>query len=349
MHVERVQRQLSRSVEALALRVDPPRAGRLGNLLHADSDLHIGGHSTRADGLAYAPFSKGSATLGTLLPSRSTARCALVALLLLVAIPGGLAVGATHGSGVPRLLFPVVGPATYTDDFGDARGALRHEGNDLLAAKRQLAVAVESGTVTFWTTSASAGCMLYLHGVSGTTYQYIHLNNDLTAANDNKGKCAAGTSYAKGLKDGAHVEAGQPIGYVGDSGDANGIHPHLHFEVHPHDGKAVDPFPFLNKARHLLFAAPPGSDVSVALTGTLVSVDDTALEVEVASLHVSTGLRVVKVNRIVSVVPDVEGGAAALEPGARLRVTTLRGPLSLAQELGTAGALSAASVVPLDS
>ena len=54
--------------------------------------------------------------------------------------------------------------------------------------------------------------MLYLYGASGTTYIYIHLNNDLTAKNDNKGKCVAGGSYWKGLKDGARVAAGQPIG-----------------------------------------------------------------------------------------------------------------------------------------
>jgi hypothetical protein len=248
---------------------------------------------------------------------------------------------------VPRLLFPVVGPVTYRDDFGEPRGRLTHQGNDLLAAKRQLAVAVEAGTVTFWTTSASAGCMLYLHGASGTTYQYIHLNNDLTAGNDNEGKCVAGTSYAKGLVDGARVQAGQPVGYVGDSGDANGIHPHLHFEVHPHDGVAVDPFPYLKKAQHLLFAAPPGTSVSVALTGTLVAADAGALQLQVQTLRVSTGLRIVKVNRVVSVVPDAGGVAASLAAGARIRVTTTRVPLSLAQELGQAGALGASLVEPL--
>ena len=47
-------------------------------------------------------------------------------------------------------------------------------------------VAVEDGKIKFWTTSARAGCMLYLYGASGTTYLYIHLNNDVTMANDNQ-------------------------------------------------------------------------------------------------------------------------------------------------------------------
>ena len=47
---------------------------------------------------------------------------------------------------------------------------------------RTPAIAVEAGKVKYWTTSARAGCMLYLYGESGTTYLYIHLNNDLTEA-----------------------------------------------------------------------------------------------------------------------------------------------------------------------
>jgi peptidase M23-like protein len=186
---------------------------------------------------------------------------------------------------VPTLLFPVAGATTYQDDFGQPRPGGKHEGNDLLATKKTPVIAVESGTIKFWTTSASAGCMLYLYGASGTMYEYIHLNNDLTMQNDNRGSCVPGIAYARGLKDGAKVTAGQQIGYVGDSGDANGIHPHLHFEVHPNGGAAVDPYPYLQSAQHLLFFAKLGTPFTLALTGTVVSATDTSLKVQLTTLQ----------------------------------------------------------------
>ena len=154
----------------------------------------------------------------------------------------------------------------------------------MLAPKRALALAAEPGKVKFWTHSATAGCMLYLYGASGTTYYYIHLNNDLTNRNDNRGKCVAGTAYARGLKNGAKVAGGQVVGYVGDSGDANGIHPHLHFELHPNGGRAVDPYPWLQSGQHLLFAAPRGSPFTLELRGAVAGVTDTSIRVRVASV-----------------------------------------------------------------
>jgi hypothetical protein len=195
-----------------------------------------------------------------------------------------MAAVAPKGS-VPTLIFPVAGPTTYIDDFGQARAGGPHQGNDLMAAKKTPVVAVEPGKVKFWTTSASAGCMLYLYGASGTAYMYIHLNNDLTMRNDNRGTCVPGVSYARGLKDGAKVQAGQMIGYVGDSGDANGISSHLHFEVHPDGGAAVSPFPYLQSAQHLLFYAKTGTPFSLALTGTVVSATDTTLTLTVSQLQ----------------------------------------------------------------
>ena len=182
-------------------------------------------------------------------------------------------------------LFPVAGPTTYQDDFGQPRPGGPHQGNDLMAAKKTPVIAVESGRVEFWTTSASAGCMLYLYGDSGTMYEYIHLNNDVTMKNDNRGKCVAGMSYAKGLKDGQHVTAGQQIGYVGDSGDANGGASHLHFEVHPKGAAAVDPYPFLQSAQHLLYFAKLGSPFALALTGIVLDTTSTSLTLQVGTLH----------------------------------------------------------------
>jgi hypothetical protein len=186
---------------------------------------------------------------------------------------------------IPTLIFPVAGDVTYIDDFGQARAGGPHQGNDLMGVKKTPVVAVESGKVTFWTTSASAGCMLYLYGDSGTMYEYIHLNNDLTMKNDNRGSCVAGVSYAKGLKTGAHVQAGQVVGYLGDSGDANGIASHLHFEVHPNGGSAVSPYSYLQSAQRLLFFAKVGTPFTLALTGKVVSATDTALTVQVSLLQ----------------------------------------------------------------
>ena len=186
---------------------------------------------------------------------------------------------------MPTLIFPVAGDVTYIDDFGQARAGGPHQGNDLMGVKKTPVVAVESGKVTFWTTSASAGCMLYLYGDSGTMYEYIHLNNDLTMKNDNRGTCVPGVSYAKGLKSGAHVQAGQIVGYLGDSGDANGIASHLHFELHPNGGDAVSPYTYLQSAQRLLFFAKVGTPFTLALTGKVVTATDTALTVQVSLLQ----------------------------------------------------------------
>jgi hypothetical protein len=169
---------------------------------------------------------------------------------------------------VPKAVFPVVGPARYFSDFGAPRSQGRHEGNDIMSVRWAPAVAVEGGTVQF--DSGGWGCMLNLLGDSGTKYAYIHLNNDLTTKNDNRGKCVPGVAFAKGLKSGQRVEMGQHIAYVGDSGDADGIQPHLHFERHPGGGAATDPFRWLNRVPRLLFTAPLGSPVSLALRGTVL-------------------------------------------------------------------------------
>ena len=256
---------------------------------------------------------------------------------------------------VPRLIFPVVGTVSYTDDFGQARAGGAHQGNDILAARHAPAVAVEPGTVKFWTTSANAGCMLYLYGDSGTTYLYIHLNNDQTARNDNQGSCVAGTAYAPGLKSGAHVAAGQLVGYVGDSGDADGIHPHLHFELHPNDGAAVSPYRYLRKAQPLIFYAKPGSKVSLSVAGTIRSALDGMLELRASQVQLNSS-KPMKINRalVLSIaddasvsldLPSVLVGLEALLPGLRATVYTLPVKVTLAAQRGDSQALTAWRIV----
>jgi hypothetical protein len=229
-----------------------------------------------------------------------------------------------------RFVFPVVGRVQYTNDFGAPRPQGPHEGNDIMAPRRALAVATEAGKIKFWTHSATAGCMLYLYGKSGTTYLYIHLNNDLTNGNDNRGKCVAGTSYAPGLKDGAKVQAGQLLGFVGDSGDANGVGTHLHFEVHPHDGGAVNPYKYLNRAYRPLFAVLPKKQFTISATATVESstldVDGTSatLKVDVKTLRAwPGGFKIPNVNRTISLTVQDTDSIQLLHTGPTPAATTV--------------------------
>jgi hypothetical protein len=275
-----------------------------------------------------------------------------VLIVMLVLAAGA---NASQAKSVPRLVFPVIGAVTYSDDFGAPRAGGAHEGNDILADRKAPAVAVEPGKVKFWTTSANAGCMLYLYGDSGTTYLYIHLNNDLTSRNDNRGSCVAGTSYAVGLKDGARVAAGQLIGYVGDSGDANGIHPHLHFEVHPNDGSAVDPYAYLRKAQALMFYAKTNATVSLSLTGTIVSAFAGTLALKTSEIQVDTAKPVVVSRRILLSLPDATPvsldmpsltlGLDALLTGLKAVARTLPVRATLPVQRGDASMLTAARIL----
>ena len=214
-----------------------------------------------------------------------TARGLVVAAVAVTAVGLAGAVSAAPSGKVPRLVFPIVGAVAFSNDWGAARWQGSHEGTDIMAPRRTIEVAAEPGKVKFWTSSASAGCMLYLYGKSGTTYYYIHLNNDLTKGNDNRGACVPGVAYAKGLRDGARVEAGQPVGYVGNSGDADSTPPHLHFEVHPNDGAAVNPYPYLKKAERLIFATSMKTVVTLTVAGVITRAATGQLTLEVSNLR----------------------------------------------------------------
>jgi murein DD-endopeptidase MepM/ murein hydrolase activator NlpD len=260
----------------------------------------------------------------------------------------------------PAIVFPVVGKATYSDTFASTpKGIL--PGNDIIAAKKSLVAAAENGTVKFVSKYKEAGCMLVLTGVSGRTFEYLHLNNDLTNKNDNTGKCVAGTAYATGLKDGQKVKAGQVIGYVGDSGIANGTQPHVHFEVHT--ANPVNPYPYLNKSQRLMFAVMPGANFTVTVDGDVVSATATTLTFAVSTIHAWPGDLVFKnVNRNITVSvasdadielagPDlastgmVKTTLASAETGQGVSIRTTPAPVTLNAMLGRKGAMEAFEVI----
>jgi hypothetical protein len=210
---------------------------------------------------------------------RTTARATVAVALLILLVA---AVSATPASGnrqgaVPRLVFPLVAKTDLWDNYGDPRGNGRHAGIDMENPWRAPVVAVEDGTIKYWE-SGLGGCMLYHYGASGTTYLYIHLNNDVTRRNDNRGGCKKGVAFA--VPNGAKVAAGEQIAFNGDSGDAAG-NPHLHFEVHPNDGADVNPFRHLKRAVKPLFAARTGDTFSLGLRGKLVAAGASVVTLQV--------------------------------------------------------------------
>jgi hypothetical protein len=249
-----------------------------------------------------------------------------------------------------RLIFPLVGPAQYHNDFGEPRPIGHEEGNDILTPRHTPVVAPEAAKVKFWTDSG-AGCMLYLYGASGTTYLYLHLNNDVSKnpnTNDNKGKCKAGGSYAPGLKDGQKVAAGQLIAFSGDSGNADGI-PHLEFQTRPHDGNPVSPYKALNRALRLMFVTAPGRTFTLSASATVVSTtlaDDDAsatLKVDVKRVRAwPGGYRFARVNRNVTFTVQDTDSIQVLHAGPTPAATTVSLQRLLSAKKGTSLTLTTA-------
>jgi len=130
---------------------------------------------------------------------------------------------------------PMAGPCWFSDDWGDPRGSGRtHQGTDLFAAPQSYVYAVVDGTLIrrAWDQpgqrSGNAWWLLSADG-SGTYYYYGHL-----------------ADFAPELSVGSRVEAGEIIGFMGNTG--NSAFPHLHFEIRPNGGGAVNPYPVLRRS-----------------------------------------------------------------------------------------------------
>lgn len=157
------------------------------------------------------------------------------------------AIGVAPAAVAPRageagivLLVPVAGVqrAAIRDDWGDPRenGLRAHHGTDVMAAGNTPVIAAAPGTVEKLWTSAAGGTTAYVRSPErGWTYYYAHL-----------------AAYAPGLHEGQVLRAGDPVGYVGDTGNAGAGNFHLHFGLtrttpaqHWYQGEDVDPYPYL--------------------------------------------------------------------------------------------------------
>jgi peptidoglycan hydrolase-like protein with peptidoglycan-binding domain len=133
--------------------------------------------------------------------------------------------------GLPTLqVFPMQGRCGFTDTWGQARSEGRsHEGTDVIGARGLALYATNDGVISRMSTGGRlGGNAIYVKIPNGTYFYYAHLD-----------------SFAPGMAVGVPVKAGQIIGYVGSTGTTT---PHLHFEVHPFGGAAVNPYAILKAA-----------------------------------------------------------------------------------------------------
>ena len=180
-------------------------------------------------------------------------------------------------------VFPVFGSAAFGNTFGAFRADVAgkwHHGEDLVAPYGTPLLAVADGTLFSVGWNEIGGWRLWLRDEAGNEFYYAHLS-----------------AYSPLAIAGKRVRAGDVLGFVGDSGDADGGVPHLHFEIHPveflgygYDG-AVAPYPFLiawRRAEDVSFSSgrtyllgrdglsgPPGAPVASAQAGAvLLEADD---------------------------------------------------------------------------
>jgi len=136
-----------------------------------------------------------------------------------------VAVGPPAANG---MVCPQDNPRRFTDTWGAPRGGgtRSHQGTDIFGERGGDVFAITDGTIRRLSNGSTSGLYLTLRGDDGHDYYYMHLQ-DFVASQ------------------GQRVAAGDLIAHNGDTGNARGTTPHIHFEYHPGGGGAVNPYPLL--------------------------------------------------------------------------------------------------------
>jgi len=148
-------------------------------------------------------------------------------------------------------VFPVYGTVGFSDSFGAPRAdTVWHHGVDVFAPLGAPVLAVADGTVYSVGRNRIGGNRFWLRDLAGNEFYYAHLS-----------------AFAPAALNGARVRAGDVIGFVGNTGDAEGTPYHLHFEIHPasmlvlgEDG-VIDPTSYLRAWQHLADVTFPSAAV----------------------------------------------------------------------------------------
>ncbi len=205
------------------------------------------------------------------------------------------------------IVFPIVGATVSINGFGSCRDncTREHHGVDILTYrwKGLPVVAAHDGVVT-QIRDDGEWCNVQITGADGWYSRYVHLNNDSPGYDDENYRC-----LPPGMVLGDTVRAGQLIGWVGDSGNAENTQPHIHFEIRMPSGLPVDPLRSLKAARRI--------------TARQVGIGDPAMTAAEIALHAyPEGAPTVTLMAIDPYVAMLEDGYAPLE---------LDGPLLLSE------------------
>jgi Peptidase family M23 len=204
-------------------------------------------------------------------------------------------------------VFPVYGPSSYTNTYGAARGDVSggwHHGDDIFAPLGAPVLAVASGTVFSVGWNQVGGNRLWLRDGAGNEYYYAHLS-----------------AYTPLARNGAVVNAGDVLGFVGNTGDAQGTPYHLHFEVHPvgllglgYDG-AVNPTSYLDRWRHVQDVSFAGGTAWVPAAASARAPKPGAILISSTDISSANGLEPGSLQRVL-LPPRIEG--AAIPTSARI-------------------------------
>jgi murein DD-endopeptidase MepM/ murein hydrolase activator NlpD len=177
--------------------------------------------------------------------------------------------------------FPVYGVSSYIDTYGAYRADTGfHHGDDIFGQLGQPLLAVANGTLFSVGWNPDGGNRIWLRDAQGNEFYYAHLS-----------------AFSSLAVNGAHVKAGEVIGFMGDTGDAEGTPTHLHFEVHPvsllylgYDG-AVDPTSYLKSwTRPASVPFPVVAGWAPTIPGTIAAREPGALLLESSDISSADGL-----------------------------------------------------------